>query len=56
VDLISLRAELLPLQADIDAAADPYALVRDVWLQNREFNIYDGDPPAPDYDSMLEEY
>jgi len=56
VDLISLRAELLPLQADIDAAADPYVLVRDVWLQNREFNIYDGDPPAPDYDSMLEEY
>lgn len=55
-DLISLRAELLPLQADIDAAADPYVLVRDVYLQNREFNIYDGDPPAPDYDSMLEEY
>jgi phospholipid-binding lipoprotein MlaA len=56
VDLISLRAELLPLQADIDAAADPYLLVRDVWLQNREFNIYDGDPPAPDYDALLEEY
>ena len=56
VDLISLRAELLPLQADIDAAADPYVLVRDVWLQNREFNIYDGDPPAPDYDALLEEY
>ena len=55
-DLISLRAELLPLQADIDAAADPYVLIRDVYLQNREFNIYDGDPPAPDYDSMLEEY
>jgi len=55
-DLVSLRAELLPLQADIDAAADPYVLVRDVYLQNREFNIYDGDPPAPDYDSMLEEY
>ena len=55
-DLISLRAELLPLQADIDAAADPYLLIRDVYLQNREFEIYDGDPPAPDYDSLLEEY
>lgn len=56
VDLISLRAELLPLQADVDAAADPYVLVRDVYLQNREFKIYDGEPPAPDYDALLEEY
>jgi phospholipid-binding lipoprotein MlaA len=55
-DLISLRAELLPLQADIDAAADPYVLIRDVYLQRREFEIYDGDPPAPDYDALLEEY
>jgi phospholipid-binding lipoprotein MlaA len=56
VDLISLRAELLPLQADIDAASDPYVLVRDVYLQHREYEIYDGDPPAPDYDTLLEEY
>ena len=56
VDLITLRAELLPFQADIDAASDPYVLIRDVYLQNREFEIYDGEPPAPDYDAMLEEY
>ena len=56
VDLISLRAELLPFQAELDAASDPYVLVRDVWLQNREFKIYDGDPPEVDYDALLEEY
>ena len=56
VDLVSLRAELLPFQAELDAADDPYTLIRDVWLQNREFNIYDGNPPAPDYDALLEEY
>jgi len=56
VDLISLRAELLPFQAELDAANDPYVLVRDVWLQNREYNIFDGDPPQPDYDALLEEY
>jgi phospholipid-binding lipoprotein MlaA len=56
VDLISLRAELLPFQEDIDAASDPYVLVRDVWLQNREYRIHDGDPPEPDYDALLEEY
>jgi phospholipid-binding lipoprotein MlaA len=55
-DLISLRAQLLPLQEDIDAADDPYVLIRDVYLQNREFDIYDGDPPAPDYDALLEEF
>jgi phospholipid-binding lipoprotein MlaA len=56
VDLISLRAELQPFQEELDAASDPYVLVRDVWLQNREFRIYDGEPPEPDYDALLEEY
>jgi phospholipid-binding lipoprotein MlaA len=56
VDLVSLRAELLPLQAELDAAADPYVLIRDVYLQRREYEIYNGDPPAPDYDALLEEY
>jgi phospholipid-binding lipoprotein MlaA len=56
VDLISIRAELLPFQAELDAASDPYVLVRDVFLQNREFNIYNGDPPELDYDALLEEY
>jgi len=56
VDLITLRAELLPFQEELDAANDPYVLIRDVWLQNREFKIYDGDPPQLDYDALLEEY
>jgi phospholipid-binding lipoprotein MlaA len=56
VDLISLRAELLPLQAELDAAADPYVLIRDVFLQRRQYEIFNGDPPAPDYDALLEEY
>lgn len=55
IDLVSLRAELLPFDKDLEESNDPYALVRDAYLQNREFKIYDGDPPAPDYDAMLEE-
>jgi phospholipid-binding lipoprotein MlaA len=55
-DLISLRAELLPFQADLEAAADPYVFIRDAYLQRREYLIFDGDPPAPDYDALLEEY
>jgi phospholipid-binding lipoprotein MlaA len=56
VDLIALRAELMPFQGELDNANDPYALVRDVYLQNREYRIYDGDPPETDYDALLEEY
>ena len=56
VDLITLRASLLPFEEDLLNASDPYVLIRDAWLQRREFLIYDGDPPAPDYESMLEDY
>jgi phospholipid-binding lipoprotein MlaA len=55
LDIISLRASLLPFDQDLKEANDPYVLMRDAYLQNREFNIYDGDPPAPDYDALLEE-
>jgi len=55
IDIISLRASLLPFDKDIEEAHDPYVLVRDAYLQNREFNIYNGDPPSPDYDALLEE-
>jgi hypothetical protein len=30
--------------------------MRDVWLQNRQYQIYDGDPPMADYDLYLEDY
>ena len=55
VDLISLRADLLPFDREIEASNDPYILIRDAYLQNREYQIYDGDPPSPDYDALLEE-
>ena len=56
VDLITLRASLLPFDEDIKNAHDPYTLIRDAYLQRREYLIFDGDPPAPDYDSLLEDY
>lgn len=55
-DFITVRAALLPFDKDIKEANDPYVLIRDAYLQNREYLIYNGDPPAPDYDAMLEEY
>jgi len=55
IDLVTLRAELLPLDKEIEASSDPYTFVRDAYLQHREFEIYNGEPPAPDYDALLEE-
>ncbi len=56
LDLISIRATLLPFESQRANVADPYVFMRDVYLQRRNFLIYDGDPPPPDYDAMLEEY
>ncbi|MEE8495703.1 MAG: VacJ family lipoprotein [Xanthomonadales bacterium] len=55
-DLFTRRAELLRFDDDIKDAHDPYTLIRDAYLQRREFLIYNGDPPAPDYDALLEDY
>ena len=56
--LINLRANLLPFEDLLEDSADPYVTVRESFLQNREFAIYDGNPPADDdefFDEFLEE-
>lgn len=50
------RAELLSLEATLDRTFDPYVFVRDAWLQQREFSIYDGNPPPETLEDLgLEE-
>jgi phospholipid-binding lipoprotein MlaA len=44
------RAELLPLDATLQRTFDPYAFIRDAWLQRREFEIFDGNPPPETLD------
>jgi len=56
LDLIQTRAAFLNQDQTLEEAFDPYTLVRDAWLQNREFKIYDGNPPVPDYEDMLDDY
>ncbi len=55
VDLIQTRAAFLNQDETLADAYDSYTLVRDAWLQNREFKIYDGNPPLVDYDALLDE-
>ena len=54
-DIIQTRARFLEQDSIIRESYDPYVMVRDTWLQNREYKIYDGDPPLADYDMYLDE-
>ena len=53
---IDLRARYLDQDAEFNEAYDPYVLMRDIWMQNREYQIYDGDPPILDYDMYLDDF
>ena len=55
VDIVQTRAKYFDQDAVILEAYDPYVMVRDTWLQNREYKIYDGNPPLLDYDAYLDE-
>ncbi|MDJ0939969.1 MAG: VacJ family lipoprotein [Woeseiaceae bacterium] len=43
--LIDLRARLLTAEQLIEDSRDPYITIRESFLQNRRFQVYDGDPP-----------
>lgn len=49
---IDTRAGILDLDSTLDSAFDPYAFMRDAWIQHRRFQLYNGNPPPqfPNYD------
>lgn len=51
---IDIRAGLMKLNPTIDSAYDPYAFMRDAYIQHRRYVIYDGNPPVqyPDYPDL----
>ena len=55
--LIDLRYRLLTADKFLDDSKDKYVTIRESYLQNREYEIYDGDPPVDDdfFDEFLEE-
>ena len=49
--VVSKRSELLGASNVLEAAAlDPYAFLRDAYLQRRRALVYDGNPPREDFD------
>jgi phospholipid-binding lipoprotein MlaA len=55
LDLVHSRAELLSLDPTLQSTFDPYAFIRDAWIQQREFVIFDGNPPPESLEDFEEE-
>lgn len=55
LDIVHSRSELLALDPTLERAYDPYAFIRDAWAQQREFQIYDGNPPPETLDEEFME-
>ncbi|MDA3870341.1 MAG: VacJ family lipoprotein [Gammaproteobacteria bacterium] len=56
VNYIDIRADLLKAKDIVDETApDPYAFIRDGWMQRRKNLIYDGNPPEEDMDDLFED-
>lgn len=55
LDVVQIRAGLLPLDEQLEQAFDPYLFLRDGYLQRRNFEIFGEDTALPDYDAFLDE-
>lgn len=56
LDAVNTRADLLEATDFRDQAAlDPYTFVREAYRQRRDYLIYDGNPPATEFDEFLED-
>ena len=56
--IIDRRQRLLAADVFLDESQDPYITLREAYRQNREYLIYDGDPPIEDeyYEIFDEEF
>jgi phospholipid-binding lipoprotein MlaA len=45
LSLVDTRAKYLPFDKTLQQTYDPYAFVRNAYLQSRQYAVYDGNPP-----------
>lgn len=55
LELVNDRAGLLPLESQLDQVFDRYGFIRDAWVQRREFQVFDGNPPEPEFEDFEDE-
>lgn len=55
--IIDLRARLLAAEGFLEDSEDPYIALREAYLQNREYRIYDGNPPiSQEEEDLFDEF
>jgi phospholipid-binding lipoprotein MlaA len=52
MNIIDKRVELFPVTDLLDRSDDPYITMRSSYLQKRQFDIFDGDPPIEEDDEF----
>lgn len=55
LEVISARERLLSVDGTLNGAYDKYGVVRDAWIQQREYRIFDGNPPEEQMDPELQQ-
>jgi phospholipid-binding lipoprotein MlaA len=55
VSTVDKRARLLSLDPTLDKVFDKYAFIRDAYLQRRQFQVYDGNPPEEPVDPEMQQ-
>ena len=55
LDLVHTRSELLSLDPTLQSTYDPYAFMRDAFIQQREYVIFDGNPPPEQLEDFSDE-
>jgi len=54
-DLLDTRARLLDADQALRGAFDPYAFLRNVYLQRRAYQVSDGNVPTPTFEDEIED-
>jgi len=52
MNIVDKRVELLPATDLLDQSDDPYITMRSSYLQKRQFDIFDGNPPIEEDDEF----
>jgi phospholipid-binding lipoprotein MlaA len=50
LSLLDTRARLLPLDKTLEETYDRYGFLRDAYLQRRQYQVYDGNPPEETFE------
>ena len=54
--IIDLRYRLFAAERLLEDSKDPYVTTRESYLQNRAYQVHDGDPPSDDDDEFFDEF